>query len=379
MESHRDFDVIVIGASFAGLSAARVLAQRGLRVAVLEKQREPGARPHTTGILVKEAAELLCPPANLVHKIHNVHLYAPRMKRLALAAPGYYFLATETGALLRWMARRAEEQGVQVFTDRSFTRARYRDRHLLIEGDPSLTCRYLLGADGARSQVARTFGLAQNRHWLVGMELHLAGLSGLSDEALHCFLDHRLAPGYIAWAVPGVAEVTQVGLAFRRSAGRAAPDRWALLLEKLGKIADTSQAKTISRRAGLIPTGGVLSPFATKQVMLIGDAAGWVSPLTGGGIHLALDSGRRAGLAVADYLEDDGIEPSRLMARHLPRFRIKRLLRKFADHASLNLGHDLLLGTTPFNWLAQQVYFHKRLGLPQVRAAKSFLDPVSER
>ncbi|MET4805799.1 NAD(P)/FAD-dependent oxidoreductase [Limibacillus sp. MBR-115] len=379
MKWRRDYDVIVVGASFAGLSAARALAQRGQQVAVLEKQKEPGARPHTTGILVKEAAELLCPPAPLVHKIHDVLLYAPSMKRLALSAPGYYFLTTETGALLRWMAQRTRDGGVDIIPGRVFETARYQRGGLLVEGEIPLTCRYLIGADGARSQVAKAFGLARNRRWLTGMELHVSGLSGIGDDALHCFLDRRLAPGYIAWAVPGVGGVTQVGMAFRDPRGQRPRDRWGLIMKKLESLADVSQAKTVGRRAGIIPTGGPISPFAAKQVMLIGDAAGWVSPLTGGGIHLALDSGRQAGMAVADYLEDGGLEPSRIMARRLSNFTFKRLLRLIADRAPPDLAQNLLLETPPFVWLARQIYFHKRLGLPKLTGLGSFLDPVSER
>ena len=51
------FDLIIIGASFAGLAAARTAASRGLSVAVVEAKPDAGARVHTTGILVREAIE----------------------------------------------------------------------------------------------------------------------------------------------------------------------------------------------------------------------------------------------------------------------------------------------------------------------------------
>lgn len=50
----REYDLAVIGAGFAGLAAAHAGATRGLKTIVLERKAEPGARPHTTGLLVKE-------------------------------------------------------------------------------------------------------------------------------------------------------------------------------------------------------------------------------------------------------------------------------------------------------------------------------------
>ncbi|VAW06989.1 hypothetical protein MNBD_ALPHA05-693, partial [hydrothermal vent metagenome] len=62
------YDLVVIGASFAGLIAARAAAHRGLKVAVLDAKTEPGARVRTTGLLVKEAIEECDIPAALTRK-----------------------------------------------------------------------------------------------------------------------------------------------------------------------------------------------------------------------------------------------------------------------------------------------------------------------
>src|SRR5262245_4929647 len=75
-----DFDVVVAGGGFAGLVAATSIAARGLRVAVLEAKNRFGARIHTTGLLVKEAAEELDIPTALTRKIHGVRIYAPNLR-----------------------------------------------------------------------------------------------------------------------------------------------------------------------------------------------------------------------------------------------------------------------------------------------------------
>jgi digeranylgeranylglycerophospholipid reductase len=48
----KQFDITIVGASFAGLVCARTAAMRGLKTAVIEAKPDPGARVHTTGIMV---------------------------------------------------------------------------------------------------------------------------------------------------------------------------------------------------------------------------------------------------------------------------------------------------------------------------------------
>src|SRR5581483_3555527 len=93
-------DCVIVGASFAGLACATVLARAGLRVTVLEKKSDPGEKLHTTGIIVKDAVDQIALldglPGDCVHRIDGVRLYAPNLRHVDLAAPGYYFLATDT-------------------------------------------------------------------------------------------------------------------------------------------------------------------------------------------------------------------------------------------------------------------------------------------
>ena len=107
-ESRLDSDCVVVGASFGGLASAHALATAGLRVTVVEKKTDPGAKLHTTGIIVKDAVDQIplldALPAARVRRIPGVRLYAPNLKFVDLAAPGYYFLATDTPNVMRWLA-----------------------------------------------------------------------------------------------------------------------------------------------------------------------------------------------------------------------------------------------------------------------------------
>jgi flavin-dependent dehydrogenase len=336
---------------------------------VLERQAWAGKTIHTTGLLVKEVAERWEVPTRLTRRIRGVRLYAPSLAHIDLAAPGYYFLATNTPALMAWLAGEARRAGARLRYGCSFHRARREEGGIaLADGGPRV--RYLVGADGAHSSVARAFGLSHNRAFLLGVEAEYEGVGGIDPDHLHCFIDSMLAPGYIGWVVPGVDGISQVGLAARWP---HPPDLRAFE-RKIAPLFDWSKARRVARRGGRIPVGGRLARFATNRVLLVGDAAGIVSPLTAGGIHTALDSGWRAAHAIADYLDADGPEPAHAIATGYPRFAWKRALRRVADLPLPDWLFDAILGTGALRRVAGAIYFHRRAGDPEASE-----DTVSER
>ena len=352
----RRFDLVIIGGSFAGLACARTAALRGLKVAVVDAKPEPGARVRTTGILVKEAADDIDLPCHFLRKVRGVRLYAPDGRALDLHAPGYYFQATDTPGLLRWLAAEAERAGAELMFGRRFEGGATDGEEVLL---PSLglATQFLIGADGARSRVARAFGLGRNRRHLVGLEIECEPIGGIDARFLHCFADSRLAPGYIGWVVPGHG-ATQIGVA--ASHGRK-PDL-SRLVERVRRMWALDDVRITGRRSGLIPSGGPVRGFGKNRVLLIGDAAGLVSPVTGGGIHTALHFGRRAAQLVADYLCDRGTHPASALGLEIPRYRTKLLMRRALDLVPPNGLIDAALMTAPVRALAQRLYFHRRKG-----------------
>jgi flavin-dependent dehydrogenase len=359
---------VVVGASFAGLACARAASVLGLRVTVLDRKPEPGATPHTTGILVREAAETIEIPRHLVRRIDGVRLYSPRLRWVDLERPGYAFYATDMPGLARWMAGEAAATGVELAMGTRFRGAFRADHSITVLGGPRAD--YLIGADGARSQVARTMGLATDQRVLMGVEAEYHGLGGVDRHRLHVFMDRTLAPGYIGWVVPGIG-ISQVGLAV--SPGHR-PDLPSFVA-KLRSVFDFDGAEVVGHRAGAIPAGGVLPRIGGDRVLLVGDAAGMVSPLTAGGIHNALRFGRLAGRAVADHLLDGGPDPAEVLAGQASTGRIKLAMRALWEHAPPNAVLDRVGFSRPALTAARLVLFHSR-GLLSADGWKALVEPA---
>jgi flavin-dependent dehydrogenase len=357
-----DSDCVIVGASFAGLASAYALARGGFVVTVLEKKHDAGAKLHTTGIIVKDAIDQIALldglPSALVRRVPEVRLYAPNLSYVDLAAPGYYFLATDTPGVMRWLAAQAEGAGARVALGRTFKgAARVQSGFDLGEHG---TTRFLIGADGPRSRVARALGLGTSRRFLAGVEHEYAGASIADADKLHCFIDRRIAPGYIGWVVAGVGGV-QAGLA-RRADGMTWKPAAAMdaFLAKIAPLIDLRDLAPTGVRAGLIPCGGVVKPVAATRALLVGDAAGMVSPVTAGGIHTALKHGLAAGYAVADFLHGKAEDPAKWFVRTYPSFRLKRWLRVLYDRFQSDTVFNLLLATRAMRTAAGVVYFHHK-------------------
>lgn len=369
-------DLLVVGASFAGLSCAMKAAQCGLKVVVLEKKTKSGDKLHTTGILVKEAFEQAAyfqdAPSHLFHYVHKVRLYAPNMNHVSFQAPGYYFVTTNTSELLNWMTAKAVSCGVDVLHSTAFQSAEYTCNRLwripVSTKDKGggqqkeIFARYLIGADGPNSRVARALGLSVNTEFLYGVEYEY-DRAEFDKEYLHCFIDQELARGYIGWTACAPGHV-QVGLAKRLPsqakksvpAGAVQIDKF---IDKISSVVKLSK-QPFNVRAGMIPCGGTLKHIARPNVLLVGDAAGTVSPVTAGGIYNALKYGEDAGVAVAHYLLGKKDDPAVWLAKEYPSYKVKGLLRQGFDRFQTDWLFNSVFSLPVFHRFAQQVYFHKK-------------------
>jgi flavin-dependent dehydrogenase len=199
--------------------------------------------------------------------------------------------------------------------------------------------RFLIGADGAASRVARDLELSTNRQWIVGLEEVYDGAQPAGPPQLHCFLDRRIAPGYVAWIAQDVDSV-HVGVGGYRQCFQpsAALDAFRGTIRS---IVDLQPFRLAEKRGGRIPVGGVLARLASPRGLLIGDAAGAVSPLTAGGLDPCLRLSELAARVTHQFLSTGDV--SALAAYDGRRFRRQFAARRLLRAAYALAGHNALL------------------------------------
>ncbi len=349
----KTFDVVIIGAGLAGLQCAKLLARRGAKILLVDRKTDLSKGVHTTGIFVRKTLEDFEFPENSLGKpIKNVTLYSPKLKTLAIESEKEEFRVGKMGLIYDEFLQEAVTDGVRFARATSYKGAELSDGETVVKLEKrgeaySVKTKVLIGADGANSRVAKDLCLEENREWIVGYE-EVFHSQNLDDPRLHCFLDSELAPGYLAWIADDGEEI-HIGVG-----GYAANfnPREALksFKTKTEKIFDLNNAELVETRGGRIPVGGVLKNIANENGLLIGDAAGAVSPLTAGGLDPALRLSKFAAEIVWERLQTEN--PKVLLnysgelfrTRFISRLWMRRIIRTFMNQTVLELGCSFLRG-----------------------------------
>ena len=153
------------------------------------------------------------------------------------------------------------------------------------------------------------------------------------------FSRSETAPGYIAW-IAYDGEETHLGV----GGYPALFDPTTALQDfrsRVGNIIDLQNAKQIETRAGLIPVGGVLQYIANTNGLLIGDAAGAVSPLTAGGLDPCMRLSALAAKVVTEYLSTGDTQALQVYSGEL--FRSRFTSRLWARRIASSLRQPQLL------------------------------------
>ncbi len=362
-------DVVIFGAGLAGLQCARLLGAVGLRVVLLDRKPSLSASVHTTGIFVRRTLEDFDLPADcLGPPVRHVTLYSPALRGLELESPHAEFRVGKMPELYERFLAEAMRAGVIWM---SATRCVYVEPgspvRIRIEHEGRreiLLARFVIAADGAQSRAARYLGLDVNSEFLVGVEDVLRGVPLSGPPRFHCLLGPDIAPGYIAWLVNDGEEAhLGVGGYAHRFDPVSALEK---LRNRLADIADFRHAERIERRGGLIPVGGVLRRLVNRYGLLVGDAAGAVSPLTAGGLDPAMRLSTLAANVAAQFLSaknaDDNADAlarysgEHFRARFVSRLWMRQLLSTLRSPLLIEAGCALLRLPGPRH-LAWHVFF----------------------
>jgi len=331
-------DLVIVGASFSGLVIGARAAELGLKTLIIERKIKVDADLRSSGILTSEAFELLKPPLESINLIKKVNLFSPDMKKITIQPDNFYrFYTTDLGSVLRKLYEKAVKAGVEFRFGES------------VSSDTIKEARFMVGADGADSDVASIFGLSKNRHFLIGHEIHTDNTEkNIATDAFNCYFTNRFAKGYIGWAAPYKNRL-QIGVAVTKGN--------RIDIKGFAEHAGLNIGKIYEERSGLIPIGGIVKHYAKDNILLTGDAMGLVSPLSGGGIHVAAMLGFITAEIIFDYLKNNGPEPAKVIGKILPRWRFKKLLRMGINHCP-DILFDIGFRIPFFPAIAKKIFFH---------------------
>jgi len=366
----KHYDLIVVGAGLAGLQCARLLGRQGLSVLLIDRRPRLDRSIHTTGIFVRRTLDDFSIPENcLGPAVRHVTLYSPARRKLELTSPRDEFRVGRMARLYQHMLENCLHAGVEWMPATRYAGHTAAGEELIVRingkygGKPEsrmAAVRYIVGADGAASHIAKDLGLDLNSKWIVGVEDVFRNVPLEGPPRLSCFIDPELAPGYLAW-VAHDGEEAHVGVG-------GYPSRFDPIkaLERfrgsLRHIVDLSRAKHMERRGGQIPVGGVLRRIANLHGLLVGDAAGAVSPLTAGGLDPCMRLSTVAADVIGEYLKTGKTEILKayngdaFRARFISRLWMRRLVANMRQRTLLELACASLF-LPGLNSFARHVFF----------------------
>ncbi len=307
-------EIIVVGAGPSGSTAAIALAQKGHDVLLLDRQEFP--RDKTCGDGIPAGAIEVLYSLGMREKIQAANFYP--VTKLLLSSPRGYVLRAElnkgvTGADSHVVPRLKFDALIQehaVDSGAEFKKAQVKD--ILIEEDKvvgvrarqngvdeEIRAKVVIGADGVTSVVAR--GLRPDKHEdghrAIALRTYITDIEVLPNE-VEFYLYRGILPGY-AWIFPTGESTANLGLGMRldrfRNSEKSLEDMVDIFLEM------PAIRERLKRGGELTETAVWQLNFGSQDMqrayagaLLIGDAAGLINPLTGGGIHNGFISSLRA-------------------------------------------------------------------------------------
>ena len=176
------YDVVIIGAGLAGLQCARLLSQTGHRILLVDHKQKLNQSVHTTGIFVRRTLEDFDLPSDCLGPVvRHVTLHSPARRSMELSSSHDEFRIGRMGKLYQRYLEQSLSNGVEWMPT-----TRYAEHSLVkngivvrLDGKRSsrwIRARFIVGADGANSRVARQLNLDCNSEWIVGVEDVLKGV-----------------------------------------------------------------------------------------------------------------------------------------------------------------------------------------------------------
>lgn len=303
------YDLIIVGAGPAGSTTARETAAAGASVLLLDRAEFPRDKPCGGGVNVRAARLLpfdLTPVVERTVSGLSVSLDLKRDFRRHSRAPLCYM--TQRSRLDAFLVEQAITAGAVLRDGEAVRSVEISGRDVVVRMRGGSYCgRAVVGADGANGIVARCTGLAGGRDLALALEGNIPCDRGVPPRWQETIaMDLGLIPGGYGWLFPK-GEHLNLGVGGWRHFGPLLRGRLNALAAHFG----FALSRLEHLRGHHLPIRRPGAPLASRRVLLVGDAAGLIDPLSGEGIYAAIYSGCLAARHLLRYLDGAaaGLEP----------------------------------------------------------------------
>ena len=310
-------DLIVVGGGPAGSMCAREAAQRGLDVVLIEKESTPRIKM-CGGALSPRIADTLdfdiSPVVQL--EMHTAFVYSPSGNKIVIVRKNSKGSLVKRDEFDRYLLEKAREAGVEIIDDTRVIEVEQLKRgiRVLSPGD-SFKGHILVGADGVNSTISRKLGIRER--WSNDrIALCIAANIPLSSKEISQILCPPEAQGNLAiemypwaieygygWCFPKRDEIS-IGLGYKLKHGILnLRDAWKEFIHRFEEEKGI-KLEVQTKKACRVPLAKFDKRLSSRRTMLVGDAAGLASPITGEGIYYAIRSGIIAGNVAFEAVRD---------------------------------------------------------------------------
>ncbi|MDR2698865.1 MAG: NAD(P)/FAD-dependent oxidoreductase [Candidatus Methanoplasma sp.] len=302
------YDAAVIGGGPAGTIAAALLA--GDRdVVVIEEHSSSGTPMQCAGLVTQDVADMFGVRPDILNSIRGADVVFPSGGKFEVRSEGVKALLIDRSDLDRKLAERATDKGVEIRYGTKYSGHRVSGDGVSVSTSTGeIRSRLIIGADGHSSKVASSLRDNRPKEYVYGIGADVK-LRSEHDDVMTLRIGSEFAPGFFSWEIP-FGDMTRIGLCMSAGAGGTPNDHLKKLMAALG----TGAEDIVSKYAGKIPLGGRPRTYG-ERTLLIGDAAGQVKPVSGGGLYPICKAAPILGRIAGEALRDDS-----LTAKHLSRY-----------------------------------------------------------
>ncbi|MDO8625655.1 MAG: NAD(P)/FAD-dependent oxidoreductase [Candidatus Diapherotrites archaeon] len=291
------FDVAVIGAGPAGGSAAFWAAKAGLSAVILEEHEVIGEPVHCGECLSNTAMDRMgwkFPKEVVSFPVKGVRTIFPNNDSFLVTEPG---VVLEKHLWEQWIAKQAQDAGAQLELGHRVKGLRRENNAWKIDtAKGEVAAKILIDGSGVQSVSNTLLKLSNRFSSVVGIQYELKDIP--RDDYMDFYLWPELSPHGYLWMIPKSDGRANVGLVTDQN-NKAKP-----FLDEFVRRKNWQNKTVVKTFGGLIPSSGALEKTVSDGLMLIGDAAGFTSPLFEGGSQLGLMSGKLAAETAKEALDE---------------------------------------------------------------------------